>query len=501
MSIGSFGTNLTPIASGLSAAAGAARMGATTDLTITGGSGVTPSFMADAISNGSVGLLGSGLTFTRASGATQRDFAGVMNPVLANELRFDGYRRVQNLYTATATLGTQSNTVTAQSYTVSFYGTGTVTFTGAATGSLVGQGAGIRVAITITCTAGTLTSTITGSCTQGQLETGGLPSEYVSVGTLASPYYGAFVDGVQYFSYQNGNTVVSNVVVPASGAAINPTTTLKGILREEARTNYFLNSTAPVTQTISLGVGTYTCYIYGSGSMTSSAGTATATGYGAATNTGTDWYTSNTFTTLVVTVAGTVVFTCAGSVTFAQVEGGGSGTAVALATSPIITAGATATRALDVLQLPVASIPSYGTSGAWQIEMIPRTGSNESGNSGGWLTTDTNTDATLYQQVASNVGATYNGTTGVTTSNAMTLLAVNKLATTYSPGATSVVLNAGAAGNDAVTAQQASVYMNLAPNSTTALHVNNTNAWLRKVRYFPTALTAAQLQTVTGAGY
>ena len=46
------------------------------------------------------------------------------------------------------------------------------------------------------------------------------PSEYVSVGVLSAPYHGANVDGVQYFNTLNGNTVASNVVTEATGAAI-----------------------------------------------------------------------------------------------------------------------------------------------------------------------------------------------------------------------------------------------------------------------------------------
>lgn len=50
------------------------------------------------------------------------------------------------------------------------------------------------------------------------------PSEYVSVGVLASPWHGAGVDGVKYFSTTNGNTVAANVVTEAVGAPINSVT-------------------------------------------------------------------------------------------------------------------------------------------------------------------------------------------------------------------------------------------------------------------------------------
>lgn len=68
------------------------------------------------------------------------------------------------------------------------------------------------------------------------------PGEYVSVGVLSSPFHGAGVDGVKYFTTQNGNTVASNVVTEAAGAALNPTTVIKGLSIWEARTNLCLQS-------------------------------------------------------------------------------------------------------------------------------------------------------------------------------------------------------------------------------------------------------------------
>lgn len=67
------------------------------------------------------------------------------------------------------------------------------------------------------------------------------PAEDVSVGVLAAPYHGANVDGVKYFPWQNGNTVASNVVTKAVGAAIG-STILLGYLAEGARTNEVLFS-------------------------------------------------------------------------------------------------------------------------------------------------------------------------------------------------------------------------------------------------------------------
>ena len=73
--------------------------------------------------------------------------------------------------------------------------------------------------------------------TTGQSNTN--PSEYVSKGVLSAPYHGAGVDGCKYFTTQNGNTVASNVVTEATGAAIS-SATLLGYQAEGARTNYAL---------------------------------------------------------------------------------------------------------------------------------------------------------------------------------------------------------------------------------------------------------------------
>lgn len=108
-----------------------------------------------------------------------------------------------------------------------------------------------------------------------------------------------------------------------------------GYLFEAASTNVFLNSAAAVTQDIALGTGTFTCSVHGSGSVTSSNGTGTASGHGAATD--------GAPNTIIVSGAGTITYTVSGSPTYVQVE------ELAVPSSPIITAGASATRAVDTL--------------------------------------------------------------------------------------------------------------------------------------------------------
>jgi hypothetical protein len=85
-----------------------------------------------------------------------------------------------NILLNSATLSTQSVTTSATAYTLSFYGTGTITLSGTSTaGPLTGTGANDRVTLTFTPTAGTLTLTVTGTVSNAQLETGSFPTSYI----------------------------------------------------------------------------------------------------------------------------------------------------------------------------------------------------------------------------------------------------------------------------------------------------------------------------------
>ena len=84
-----------------------------------------------------------------------------------------------------AALSTQSVTTVAAPYTLSFTGTGSVTLSGSATGTLSGTGANNRVNLAFTPTTGTLTLTVTGSVTLAMLALGTLTT-YQAITTATS---------------------------------------------------------------------------------------------------------------------------------------------------------------------------------------------------------------------------------------------------------------------------------------------------------------------------
>ena len=132
---------------------------------------------------------GGDLAFTRASSATRINKDGLIESVVANIPRLDYTDggcpslllepQSTNLYLNSSILVTQNITTSATEYTVSFYGTGSVTFSGTYAGSLVGTGLGNRVSLTFTATAGTLTSTVLGSVLNSNAEVLGYATSYI----------------------------------------------------------------------------------------------------------------------------------------------------------------------------------------------------------------------------------------------------------------------------------------------------------------------------------
>jgi hypothetical protein len=84
-----------------------------------------------------------------------------------------------NLVYSSSIAETQTRTVTAVSHSLSFYGTGSVTLSGVATGTLIGTGMNNRVSLTFRPTAGNLTLTVAGTVINWQLEAGAYATTHI----------------------------------------------------------------------------------------------------------------------------------------------------------------------------------------------------------------------------------------------------------------------------------------------------------------------------------
>jgi hypothetical protein len=175
-------------------------------------------------------------TVTRASGGTAFDSTGTLitygnnvprrdfNPVTLQPrgLLIEGART--NLVLNSDTLSTQNVTVTAVAHTLSFYGTGTITLSGASTaGPLVGTGAfPQRVSLTFTPSAGTLTLTVTGSVRFANLEVGPFASSYIPT-TGASATRAEDVAIVSSYAALGWNETQGTLVLEAQLTAVGTT--------------------------------------------------------------------------------------------------------------------------------------------------------------------------------------------------------------------------------------------------------------------------------------
>lgn len=145
--------------------------------------GVVSSFPETVVSSGAVTISPPTFGWVTSLRAYTNAYAGdIPTPSWIDNSGTTGNRMVtdstgtltwapHNLLLNSATLTTQTVPVTVGATNIlSFYGTGSVTLSGAATGTLTGTGANNRVSLIITPTTTSLTLTVSGSVTQAQLE-------------------------------------------------------------------------------------------------------------------------------------------------------------------------------------------------------------------------------------------------------------------------------------------------------------------------------------------
>jgi len=102
------------------------------------------------------------------------DYSNADCPVLAIE------PQRTNLFVNSDSLSNQGVGTNASTYTVSFYGTGTINFSGAFVGTINGTSANERVSLTFSASNGTLNCAVSGLVNNAQLEQGSTPTSYIS---------------------------------------------------------------------------------------------------------------------------------------------------------------------------------------------------------------------------------------------------------------------------------------------------------------------------------
>lgn len=170
-------------------------------LQYTGGA-LTPALTPALSLDFTAGSLDPRITVSRASGKTYFDSSGAIQLAAANTAYFDydpatltargllieeaRINALRNSLLDGTNLSTQSVGMPATTFTLSFYGTGTITLSGASTaGPLVGTGMSTRVSLTFTPSVGLVTFTVSGTVKWANLEVGSFATSFIP--TAGSP--------------------------------------------------------------------------------------------------------------------------------------------------------------------------------------------------------------------------------------------------------------------------------------------------------------------------
>lgn len=197
-------------------------------------------------------------SITRSTVGTYFDSTGTMQTAAINAVRIDyepitkEFRGVlienasTNILLNSTTLSTQSVTVTASQYTISFYGTGTITLSGTHSATIVGTGTyPVRTSYTFTPTAGSLTVTVSGTVQKAQLELGAKATSWILTNGSTATREADIItgSGLVYTTLTESNPEWSSATTYAIGAKV-----VYGVYGTyESLQNGNLNHTPPIT--------------------------------------------------------------------------------------------------------------------------------------------------------------------------------------------------------------------------------------------------------------
>jgi hypothetical protein len=202
------------------------------------------------------------ITFTRAgAGATAFDVTGAIQNAAANVPRigFDPVTHARlglmmenartNLFINSATPGARSIVVSVKPYALTFYGTGTITLSGAFSGALVGLGAfPTRSTLLFTPAAGTLTLTPSGTISNPQLEDSPYPTSYILTAgsAVTRSADSAFLASALFANRNAGSIAVEAMALQNTAAGTNQA----WISLDDATTNNRLQLMTPASNSI-----------------------------------------------------------------------------------------------------------------------------------------------------------------------------------------------------------------------------------------------------------
>ena len=277
-------------------------------------------------------------------------------------------------------------------------------------------------------------------------------------------------------TYYNSSGVLTTAAINAPRFDYNPTTLQSlGLLVEESRTNVLLNSlldgTNLSTQIVTTTAIPYTLSFYGTGTIV-------LTGTNISTQVGTGAYPSRKVFTFTPT-AGALTLTVTGTVQYAQLEAG------SFATSFIPTTSSQVTRTSDNASMTGTNFSSWfnNAQGSLYGEVID-SGLNP------WAVAASINDKFYFRQTASN---SYSGVLGSGGVYFTTTLPV-KFAGTYSGNTIVMSANGLTAQSQTGTAISGATTLNIGNYNDSAFYQNGR---IKKLAYYPIALTATQLQALT----